>query len=483
VLQPPPPEPVDDSVSFLAPFVLDTPLTSGDEAATPFLLFLHHQPATDLLTLFLLQRGPPNNVPSTTPGALSQSARLYRFSGPLLSLRPHGLYMSGALSDDEYRHYVLNGLSVQDRAQQSFEYELVMLAPDEEDEPELDVFGEPVERPQQQRTPSRAQRSLSGRKSSAAAAAARANTVRAQLKLYKRMGERVTRVPVCIAHIRFSELHLSSLTRSPSSSASTTDVAALVALLPPRQDELEYATGVSALVGALAQWTSRLRRKRAQVDRALQAQSDESKLAEELLAFPTLPPQSNGTDNNNAHGASARDHNPLSPTGVTNSELASVRRELLRQACLLLNGKKAEIRRLRAENDALRQERDALLPKRSGLLRGDDSDSSSSGSDSEDGDHVSAVDSEAKHATSPRLTSSSSELSPSLTTSRMDARTPTPPPVAVPAGLDADGTAAARRRWRVVVRTWKTNKEATSRSLRRSTRLPCPPSPLRCSPV
>jgi len=127
-------EAVDSSTSFLAPFRLEVDAPGSESPSTaPFLLFTHHQPDTDTLQLFLLQKGPPDgtSAAAVAAGQGDLSARLFRYEGRLTSLRPHGLYMSG-LGDDEYRAYVLNGLAQQDERGESYEHELIT-QPDDED--------------------------------------------------------------------------------------------------------------------------------------------------------------------------------------------------------------------------------------------------------------------------------------------------------------------------------------------------------------
>jgi hypothetical protein len=325
-----PPKVVDDSTSFLAPFQLDV---AGPGAAAPslapFLLFTHHEPSTDTLQLFLLQKGPPGGT-SATSAAAGQgdlSARLYRYEGRLTSLRPHGLYMSG-LGDDEYRAYVLNGLAQQDERGESYEHELIT-QPDEDEEGE---GGEEEEGETLQRRVSSRRRSSAN--AAAAGSAPSSSVVRAQLRLYKRMGEKVTRVPVCIAHIRFAPLTL-----NPSTGAH-----------PLRQSELEYKSSTSALVAALARWTTRLRNRRLALDRAQSIQTEEQRAADCLDA--------------------------IAP------DLTTLRAALLDQAATLLNEKKRSIRQMRDKNDILVRERDALLPKKPGAAR-DDDEISESESDSE----------------------------------------------------------------------------------------------------
>lgn len=287
----------DGSSSFLTKFTF--PPTDCEPGGI-FLSWTHYSPTSDTLHSILMQQ--------------TGLYRIYTFEGRLTDLRPMGLYMSG-MRDADYRSYVLNGLCEQD-SKDNYEYEF--LTGDEDIDP-----GEP----------------------------SNPDEVRAQLRLYKQMGDS-TRVPVCIAHLKYEPVRLGVLTSHGH-----------------RQDERQYQSAFSKLLTGVTRYFDLLRTRRAVKEAELARQATEEKVAEELERLPCV------------------------------ISLRGEGEDLLRSILELLNGKKSLIRDARARNEALRAQIDAMRPKRRASLLAEDEVSESS---EDEFDEVSLSDEESKQANMDR---------------------------------------------------------------------------------
>ena len=259
----------DHSNSFLARFSF--PPTDGPprEIGGKFMVWTHHTPVGDALECILMQTSP---LP-----------RIYICRTILSDLKPVGLYMAG-MKDEVYKWYVLNGLKAQDEANTSFEYEFTTAGAEED--------GGAVVAP---------------------------TILNAQLRLYKQMGD-TTRVPVCIAHLKFDPVRLEDGALNPTEA---------------RQSPQQYKANYSQLLSSLCKHHSLQQLRRHKHEEVLKRQGQEEKQAEELLA--NLPP--NGGD------------------------VVASGHALLRRMVQVLNDKKSILRERRKEVEDIAAQVNALLPK------------------------------------------------------------------------------------------------------------------------
>lgn len=353
----------DGSSSFLSPFTFAPSDGPPREPGGTFLAWVHYVPPRKRGGGGADDDSDDDGVDSLELVLVQQSSlhRIYSFRGPLSSLRPAGLYMAGMKTND-YRAYVLNGLSAQD-TRDNYEYELITNDEESDDPSSLDTADDGT------------------------------RIVRAQLKLYKQLGE-TTRVPVCIANVPFEAVRL----------AASSDPH--VAVERARQDPLEYQTATSRLLTSLCDWTRRLKARRVAHDGVLARQAAELKVAEDLSTVP--PP----------HGDV-----PLSS------------RALLQQMTHVLNARKATIRARREENAAIEAECAAMRPRvrRGRAGAGAGAAASSEESSSSDDDVVSDSDDEVVAAHMP-LAAAAPALADDTGVQPMELDEPSPPLAA--AGID-----------------------------------------------